>query len=175
MAEVKLNLGSGNQKIQGFTGVDKFDDEADVKADLAELPFDDESIDEIVSYQTIEHIPYHQTNQVFREIYRVLKPGCKAVIECPDIEFAAHAIVEEGLTQKWLQHIYGEYHRPWDVDRYGDSAVFWPGGIHYQGFTFDRMKGFGEEVGFKKIRRRELEEIPVAYRFPETLSVEFTK
>lgn len=172
---LRLNLGSGDQKIDGFTSVDLYDPVADVKADLADLPFDNDSVDEIVCYQTIEHIPYHQTEQVLREMRRVLKSGGTAVIECPDIEYAAHAIIEEGLTQKWLQHIYGEYHRPWDVGRYGEEAVFWPGGIHYQGFTFERMEACAHQAGFNKIRRREVQEILEPYRYPETLSVELTK
>lgn len=167
----KLNLGSGDSQFEGFISVDKYDDTADVKADLADLPFDDNSVDEIVCFQTVEHIPYHQTQKMFMEMHRVLKPGCKAHIECPDLLYAAKAIAETGdIEQKWLQHIYGEYHRPWDVNRYGPEAVFLPGAIHYTGFTFKKMQRICEPMGFKVVEsaRKHMD-------VPETLSVDLIK
>lgn len=172
---LKLNLGSGNQKLSGFTNIDLYDDAADIKCDIAELPFDDESVDEIVSFQTIEHIPYHRTKAVFDEMFRVLKKGGTAVLECPDLDEGIKGILEDGLTQKWINHFYGEYHRPWDVERYGETAIFWPGAIHYQGFNFGRIDEFAMDAGFTKIRRRELHEMLDYYRSTDTLSVEITK
>lgn len=168
---LKLNLGSGDSKFHGFTSVDKYDDAADVKADLIDLPFPDNSVDEIKCYQTIEHIPYHQTDKMFQEMYRVLVPGGTAHIECPDLMYAAVAIVTSGdIDQKWIQHIYGEYHRPWDVGRYGEGAVFHDGSKHYQGWTFKRMKRICEPIGFK------VEETTDKHmNVPETLSVILTK
>jgi hypothetical protein len=163
----KLNLGSGDSKFPGFLSVDKYDNTADVKADICDLPFADNSVEEIKCYQTIEHIPYHQTQKMFEEMYRVLQPGGTAHIECPDLIYAAVDIVTSGdLEQKWLQHIYGEYHRPWDVGRYGEEAVFHPGSIHYQGWTLKRLKRICEPIGFT------VEEASVKHmNVEETLSV----
>ena len=49
---MKLNIGCGNKKIEGFTGIDKFDCAAvDIICDVenAKLPFDDNTVDEIMS------------------------------------------------------------------------------------------------------------------------------
>lgn len=171
MAKVKLNLGSGDNHFDGFTNVDKYDKTAEVMADITELPFEDNTVAEIKCYQTVEHIPYHQTDQMFQEMYRVLKPGGTAHIECPDLMFAARAIVETGdVDQKWVQHIYGQYHRPWDVERYGPNAVFHDGSKHYNGFTFMKMKRICEPLGFK-VERAKGKHMNV----PETLSVLLTK
>ena len=77
---MRLNLGAGNTKLDGFISVDLYDTEADVRADITELPFDSESVDEIVCYQVIEHVPYNKSRQMFDEMYRVLKPGGTAVL-----------------------------------------------------------------------------------------------
>lgn len=168
---LKLNLGAGDSSFEGFTSVDKYDEAADVRADICELPFDDNTVDEIKCYQTIEHIPYNQSEDMFREMFRVLKPGGFAHIECPDIMFAAREIIKSGdIDQKWIQHIYGEYFRPWDIGRYGEGAVDHIGSKHVTGWTFLRVKRFCEPLGFK------VEQSPDKYmNVPETLSVRLTK
>ena len=171
MAELKLNLGSGDSQYEGYISVDLYDNAADVKADLCDLPFDDNSVDDIVCYQTVEHIPYHKTQKMFMEMYRVLKPGSKAHIECPDLLYAAKKIVEtEDIYQKWVEHIWGGYHRPWDVGRYGPEAEFLPGAIHYNGFTLKRMKNICEPLGFEVVESRRKQ-----MNVPETLSVDLIK
>lgn len=168
---LKLNLGSGDSEFEGFTSVDLYDESADVKADLCDLPFDDQSVDEIICLQTIEHIAYNKTEKMFEEMYRVLKPGKTAHIECPDLLIAAMNIVSTGdVEQKWIQHIYGEYYRPWDIERYGPSAVDFEGAKHRTGFTFESIKRICEPIGF------EVEETLRKYMdVPETLSINLTR
>lgn len=177
MADVThVNLGSGDHRIPTgnggwFTNVDLYDETADIRADICELPFSDNSIEEIRCYQTIEHIPYNKTQQMFEEMYRVLKPGCHADVECPDMMYAAKAIVETGdIEDKWIHHIWGEYYRPWDVGRYGDTYEDHPGARHVTGFTLKRIKDICEPIGFT------VEEMTDKYmNVPETLSVRLTK
>ena len=171
MAELKLNLGSGDSEFAGFTSVDLYDDAADVKADLCELPFEDNSVDEIICLQTVEHIGYDKTEDMFQEMYRVLKPGSKAHIECPDLLYAAKEILFTGdVDNKWIKHIYGEYYRPWDINRYGPSAVDHEGSKHRTGFTFKRIKRICEGMGFevKESSRKHMD-------VPETLAVDLIK
>lgn len=167
---IKLNLGSGDSKFDGFISVDKYDKAADVQADLADLPYEDNSVDEIRAFQVIEHIPYNQTEQMFKEMYRVLKPGAEAWIECPDISYAAMEIaIADDIEDKWLRHIWGEYYRPWDGDRYEDYLNH-EGSKHVTGFTYKRLANIVEPIGFK-IRRNEVKFLDV----PENLSVRLTK
>lgn len=77
---MKLNLGSGKSKFEGFINVD---DDTTVNPDYLinlddiglRLPFDDDSVDEIKAHHVLEHIG-SGFMQLMREIYRVAKNGC---------------------------------------------------------------------------------------------------
>jgi predicted SAM-dependent methyltransferase len=75
---MKLNLGSGHHKLEGFKTVDKRqsvnpDYLADLEKDdcLKDIP--DNSVDEIVSSKTFEHIT--NLDGLLKEVYRVCKNG----------------------------------------------------------------------------------------------------
>lgn len=80
---MKLNLGCGNKRKNGFLGVDAFPCAAvDVLADLTHpLPFADASIEEIWLDNVIEHIP--DIPALMREIHRIGRPGAKLTIITP--------------------------------------------------------------------------------------------
>lgn len=80
---MKLNLGCGNKKKEGFVGVDAFEcDAVDVIADITErLPFEDGVVEEIWMDNVIEHIP--DIPALFRELHRVCKEGAKITIITP--------------------------------------------------------------------------------------------
>lgn len=143
----KLNLGSGDSKFPGFISVDLYDDAADVKADICDLPFEDESVDEIVAYQVIEHIPYQKSEQMFKEMYRVLEPGGTVTLETPDVLFIAKDIVKNGISEKWIHSLVGEYYRPWDKERYDDWENC-AAAIHRNPWDLRRIKEVCEPLGF---------------------------
>ena len=76
---MKLNLGCGYNKLEGYVNVDNDENcKPDVLTDLeAPLPFEDNSVDEIVLNHVLEHLG--QTTKVYfsvwKELYRVLKDG----------------------------------------------------------------------------------------------------
>lgn len=85
---MKLNLGCGLNKIQGFVNVDKFDTcNPDIVMDLEATPwtFEDNSVDEVLLNHCLEHIG--QDVDIFfsvvKELYRVCKPGAKIQINVP--------------------------------------------------------------------------------------------
>ncbi len=51
-----------------------------VVADVANLPFDQEVFDGVVSLHTIHHLPIEEHRQAYQEIYRVLAPSKSAVV-----------------------------------------------------------------------------------------------
>lgn len=83
---LKVDLGCGGSKPEGFIGVDIVHGEGvDIVADLREkFPFPDASVDEIRAYDTIEHLPdkIHTMN----EIWRVCKPGARVDILVPSTD-----------------------------------------------------------------------------------------
>ncbi|TAK89693.1 hypothetical protein EPO04_01140 [Patescibacteria group bacterium] len=81
---LKLSLACGNNKPEGFLGVDiAKTDSVDVVQNLLKFPwnkFKDNSVDEIECSHFVEHIPhgdgYHDPFfEFFDEIYRILKPA----------------------------------------------------------------------------------------------------
>ena len=76
---MRINLGCGYKKRDGFINGDV---RKDVGADLicdfsAGLPFPDDSVDEVMAFDFLEHVPQLKAVGVIEEIYRVLKPGGK--------------------------------------------------------------------------------------------------
>lgn len=81
----RLDLGSGNNKRQGFLGVDsiKFPN-VDLVHDLRQpWPWADNSIEEAHSSHFLEHLERLERVHFFNELYRVLKPDAKATIITP--------------------------------------------------------------------------------------------
>jgi ubiquinone/menaquinone biosynthesis C-methylase UbiE len=73
---IKIELGCGNQKPEGFIGIDMFPlDGVDIVANIENgLDFiPDNSVDLISSRHFLEHVTNYE--QLLREIFRVLKPN----------------------------------------------------------------------------------------------------
>lgn len=80
---MKLNLGCGNKRIEGFVGVDRFPCRAaDLLCDMSHrLPFRDDSVTEIYMDNVIEHVL--DIPGLMREIIRVAAPGARCTIVTP--------------------------------------------------------------------------------------------
>ena len=81
---------------------------ADIKADICALPFDDNSFDWILCNHVLEHIP--SDTKAMKELYRVLKPGGKALLQVPldpkrDTTFEDNSITDKATRTK----IFGQY------------------------------------------------------------------
>jgi len=117
MEKVKIDLACGDNKTEGYIGVDIADiPGVDIVHDLSVFPwpFENDSVDEVVCNQYIEHIPHddilgdikdvlkectsfdefkekalEKTKskdgfiKFLEELYRILKPGGKAVLKAP--------------------------------------------------------------------------------------------
>lgn len=79
---VRLNIGAGITYLPGYTNID-LSPKADISMDLSRdrLPFDDNSVDVVFSYHTLEHIPNYL--HVLGEIHRVLKDLGRLYIGVP--------------------------------------------------------------------------------------------
>jgi SAM-dependent methyltransferase len=108
---MKLNLGSGSNKIDGFVNIDiNPANNPDVVCDILKgLPYETSSIDEIVLFHTIEHIEKFKHKGLFIEVRRVLKPDGLFVISYP--EFSK-------CVQFWLDNKYGDRDF-WEATVYG--------------------------------------------------------
>lgn len=82
---MKLDLGCGKNKREGFIGVDSREFEGvDQVVDLTgPWPWDDASVDEVNCSHFVEHLTAPQRIHFVNELYRVLKPEAKAQIVTP--------------------------------------------------------------------------------------------
>jgi SAM-dependent methyltransferase len=85
---MKLNLGCGQNKKEGYVNVDKYDSFApDVVWDLEIFPwpFESNSVDEIVLYHVLEHLGATVDTflGIMKELYRVCKPDAQIFITVP--------------------------------------------------------------------------------------------
>lgn len=76
---MKIYLGAGKHRMEGFTHIDRHPFEGiDIVADIAKgLPLAESSVDYVYSQDFMEHLPPESKVPVINEIWRVLKNGGK--------------------------------------------------------------------------------------------------
>jgi SAM-dependent methyltransferase len=81
---------------------------ADVKADIRNLPFKDNSFNFILCNHVLEHIP--DDTQAMQELYRVLAPGGTAILQIPQDLSRAVTFEDNSITsRKERAKIFGQY------------------------------------------------------------------
>jgi len=154
MAGVKLNLGCGDKILPGYVNVDVAETRAgkrpDVLCDLRALePFESDSADEILAVHVVEHFWRWEVAEVLKEWLRVLRPGGRMVLECPNLAAACEAFLAdqeagagpgpEGQRTMWV--FYGD-------PRWRDPLM-----MHRWGYTPKSLAALMQEVGLVNIRQ----------------------
>ena len=81
---------------------------ADVKADICDLPFEDDSYDVIFCNHVLEHIP--DDTKAMQELYRILKPSGMAILQIPQDLQRADTFEDNSITdRKERAAIFGQY------------------------------------------------------------------
>ncbi len=134
----RLNLGSGHGKYPGYINIDKYTDEADVKSDISRLEYIDNSVDEISSHHSLEHLPLAAIEPTLREWFRVLKPGGQLDLGMPDVELCMQDYLGASDEQKQSHFI---------LPIYGSQDG--PGMFHLSGITTRDLLKSLRQIGFK--------------------------
>lgn len=142
-----------------YTTTDLLSPIADVKADICDLPFEDNSYNVILCNHVLEHIP--DDTKAMQELYRVMKPGGMGVFQIPQDLDRAETFEDDSITdQKERARIFGQYDH---VRVYG-------------GDYFDKLRSIGfkvDEVNYtSKLSEENIEKyclakgeiIPVVYK-----------
>ena len=96
------------QKNIDYTTTDLLSPLADVKADICNLPFEDNSYDIIFCNHVLEHIP--DDTKAMQELYRVLKPGGMGIFQIPQDLSRDVTFFDDSITnQKERAAIFGQY------------------------------------------------------------------
>lgn len=102
---------------------------ADVKADICDLPFNENTYDIIFCNHVLEHIP--DDTKAMQELYRVLKPGGMAILQIPQDLSRAKTFADDSITDpKERAKVFGQYDH---VRIYGRDY-------------FDKLRSIGFEV-----------------------------
>ncbi len=96
------------QQNLDYTTTDLESPLADVKADICNLPFNDNAYDVILCNHVLEHIP--NDIKAMRELYRVLKPGGMAILQIPQDLSREKTFEDNSITDKKERaKIFGQY------------------------------------------------------------------
>ena len=133
---MRLNLGCGSQKIDGFIGVDLCP-EAELHHDLRNpLPFEDNSIEEILAIHLIESFYQWEFPAVLKDWYRVLQQGGKITIEFTSLTDTIKMYLGDD-KQHGHWGLYGRQDVPID-----------PIVLHHYVYEKDELKELAEKTGF---------------------------
>jgi SAM-dependent methyltransferase len=156
---LRLHLGCGPNIKPGYVNVDAHVDHPDVaKYDIADLPYPDGSVDEILSEHVFKHLGFLDEERVWREAFRVLRPGGKMLIETPDMEWLCRAFLEakdefDAFYRVGAKDHYFGHERATD-QRWGIVTTHFfgnqngPGQFHRNGYTAGKFHGIARLLGF---------------------------
>ncbi|MBQ0786639.1 MAG: class I SAM-dependent methyltransferase [Oceanihabitans sp.] len=95
-------------KNLNYTTTDLLSPIADVKADICNLPFKDNSYDIILCNHVLEHIP--DDTKAIQELYRVMKPGGYGIFQIPQDLTRQTTFEDNTITDKKERgKIFGQY------------------------------------------------------------------
>ena len=121
---------------------------ADVKADICNLPFEDNTFDVILCNHVLEHIP--DDTKAMSELYRVLKPGGWGIFQIPQDLKREKTFEDNSITDKVERaKIFGQYDH---VRIYGKDYF---NKLRTIGFTVNEVD-FTKKLTPKKINRYRL-------------------
>ncbi len=91
-----------------YTTTDLLSPIADVKADICDLPFQDNEFDVILCNHVLEHIP--DDTKAMQELYRVMKPGGWGIFQIPQDLNRETTFEDDSITDKKERaKIFGQY------------------------------------------------------------------
>jgi len=136
---VKIELGGGESPHNGYVNVDIRNlPTVDVICDVTKLneKFSNDSIEEILCINLLEHIPRKKLLKTLRIWYDILKDGGILKINVPDFEALAKAYIEKKIFwEDLLDGICG-------AQKFSED-------FHYNAFNYINLKKILESVGFR--------------------------
>lgn len=143
-----LDLGAGATRRQWpdhatFTTDIRSDVGADYVMDTRLLNLPDNHFDLVASSHHLEHIGRWDQEQVWREMFRVTKPGGKAEHVVPSIEWAGFKLFDGQCDEHVMNVLYGAqeahgYERTWN--------------LHYFGYTREIARSLAEQAGYVNVQ-----------------------
>jgi SAM-dependent methyltransferase len=150
--KIRLNLGSGDKNLPGYVNVDAAPSRKgvtpDLICDIRQLDLPDQHADEILAIHVIEHFYRWELDDVLADWRRVLKPGGKLILECPNILYAARQLVANPALAAGS----GKELRSTMWPLYGDPGWRDPLMCHRWGYTPESLSAILTAAGFVEVR-----------------------
>lgn len=154
---IRLDLGAGTNRLQGWTSIDN-NGWCDLELDVTEpLPFPDDSVASLYSSHLLEHFLYPEPMMsLLAECRRILRPGGTISVAVPDaaIYLAAYASPERFDRGKYCLPITGLTYRT-RIDYVNYMAYM--AGTHRHLFDRENLPIVLVEAGFREVRLREFD------------------
>lgn len=117
----RLNIGCGQDIRVGYINADMYPgDERVQQANILELPFPDNSFDEVLALDIVEHVSWRKVPQALSQIARVLKPTGKAEIRVPELDALLELRRAGRMTDtEYVRRIFGDQGHPGDFHAAG--------------------------------------------------------
>ena len=143
---MKLNLGCGDDVREGYINIDVRKTKPnvlviDLEKELLKA-FPDESADEIIAKDFIEHILWRRVEDLLKDIFRVLKRGGRLFIQVPDLEAIARKVILDPNFK------YGDLEGWKAISFWVYGAQDYEENYHRSGFTIPTLKKLLEGIGF---------------------------
>lgn len=151
---MKINLGCGDKILENYINVDIVNErggrQPDLVCDIRSLNiFENNCADEILAIHVVEHFWRWEIAEVINEWIRVLKPGGKMILECPNLLTACMELVNDpiiaakpgksGQKSMWVF--------------YGDPSWKDPLMMHKWGYTPQSLGQLMHDCGLKEIKQ----------------------
>lgn len=147
---IRLNLGCGDVLLPGYVNVDVVDDrlgnKPDIVCDVRKLDaFESNYADEILAVHVIEHFWRWEVEDILRDWVRVLKPGGKIILECPNLISACQEFLKnpeqtaqpgpEGQRTMWVFYGDPKWKDPLMTHRWGYTPLSLAQVMHAAGLS----------------------------------------
>ena len=163
---LRLNLGSGVNKMDGYVNVDKFDyGKPDIMMDLEQTPwqFLDDSVEEIMLNHTLEHLGKDTQTffAIIKEIYRVCKNNALIEINVPHPRhdnFISDPTHVRAITPMTLQLFDLELNEHWQQTRAANSPFAIYLGVNFKllSTNINVEQSYIDQLNQNKITNEEL-------------------
>ena len=120
--QIKLHLGCQDKYLEGYVNVDLPQEahtvqkaKVDVEADVRDLSYPAESVDEVRSEHLLEHFSRQEALLLLARWHKWLKMGGLIHIETPDFEESAKKFLKGNLGEQFMfaRHIFGSHEAAW--------------------------------------------------------------
>lgn len=146
---IKLNCGCGGNILPKSEGWVNIDINGDIKGvdlvldlEVEDLPYADNSVEEVILQDFLEHLSKARQIPFLREVLRVLKPTARVFIQVPHLRILALRYL--GLLDEGMQHAL-------TADQFADSIYGWSHSVaemHKWGYDEESLYNVLVGIGF---------------------------